>query len=123
MSYQLGKINNWYNSLVIMVLYGVFGSHTTQECPLNNSVTRKLVIEISEKLPELARKNYVDLKEQFHSALEHNFLWILEAENGHVIQRFMIESGWAKFNKMKIFPIGTFKNVVEELKRLEQREA
>ena len=79
------------------------------------------MIEISEKLPELARKNHVELKEQFHSALEHSFLWIFDAQNGHVVQGFMIESGWAKFNKMKIFPIGTFKNVVEELKKLELR--
>jgi hypothetical protein len=105
-----------------MVLYGVSGSHSTQECPLNNSKNRKLVIEISKKLPELARKNHVELKEQFHSALEHSFLWIFDAQNGHVVQGFMIESGWAKFNKMKIFPIGTFNNVVEELKKLEERE-
>ncbi len=102
-----------------MVLYGVFGSHTTESCPLNNPENRKLVIRISEKLTELAQKNHVDVKEQFHSALEHNFLWVLEAENGHVVQRFMLESGWAKFNAMRIFPIGTFKNVVEELKKLE----
>lgn len=45
-----------------------FGSHTTEACPLNNSVNRKLVIEMSEKLPQLAQENHVELKEQFHSA-------------------------------------------------------
>jgi hypothetical protein len=56
-----------------MVLYGVFGSHSPEACPRNNPANRKLVIQISEKLTELAQENHVELKEQFHSALEHNF--------------------------------------------------
>jgi len=63
-----------------------FGSHTKEACPLNNPVNRKLVIEISGKLPQFAQENYVELKEQFHSALEHNFVWIIDAENGHSVQ-------------------------------------
>jgi len=68
-----------------------FGSHTKEACPLNNPVNRKLVIEISEKLPQLAQENHVELKEQFHSALEHNFVWIIDAENSHAVQKFLIE--------------------------------
>jgi hypothetical protein len=54
-------------------------------------VNRKLAIEISEKLPQLGQENHVELKEQFHSALEHNFVWITDAENGHAVQKFLIE--------------------------------
>ena len=68
-----------------------FGSHTTETCPLNNPVNRKLVKETSEKLPQLAQENHVELKEQFHSALEHNFVWIIDAENSHAVQKFLIE--------------------------------
>jgi hypothetical protein len=46
-----------------MALYEVFGSHTPEACPLNNPVNRKLVIEMSEKLAELAQENHVELKE------------------------------------------------------------
>ena len=45
---------------------------------------------MSEKLTELAQENHVELKEQFHSALEHNFVWIVDAENGHTVQKFLI---------------------------------
>jgi hypothetical protein len=103
-----------------MALYEVFGSHTPEACPLNNPVNRKLVIEMSEKLAELAQENHVELKEQFHSALEHNFVWIVDAENGHTVQKFLIKLEWAKFNTMRIFPLGTFKTLVEELRKLEQ---
>jgi hypothetical protein len=54
-------------------------------------VNRKLVKETSEKLPQLAQENHVELKEQFHSALEHNFVWIIDAENSHAVQKFLIE--------------------------------
>ena len=81
-----------------MALYEVFGSHTTEACPLNNPVNRKLVIEMSEKLAELAQ----------------------DAENSHTVQKFLIGLEWAKFNTMRIFPIGTFKMLVEELRKLEQ---
>jgi len=101
-----------------MALYEVFGSHTPEACPLNNTLNRKLVIEMSEKLAELAQENHVELKEQFHSALEHNFVWIVE--NGHTVQKFLIGLEWAKFNTMRIFPIGTFKMLVEELRKLKQ---
>ena len=97
-----------------------FGSHTTEACPLNNPVNRKLVKETSEKLPQLIQENHVELKEQFHSALEHNFVWIIDAENSHAVQKFLIGLEWAKFNTMRIFPIGTFKMLVEELRKLEQ---
>ncbi|HEX9317973.1 MAG TPA: hypothetical protein VF884_03460 [Nitrososphaeraceae archaeon] len=103
-----------------MVLYGISGNHATEACPLNNQDNRALMLEISQRLAEVAQRNHIELKEQFHSALEHNFLWILDAQNGHVVQKFMIELGMAKFNSMKIFPIGTFQNVVDECRRLEQ---
>jgi uncharacterized protein DUF3303 len=103
-----------------MALYGVFGTHTPEACPLNNPVNRKDVIEMSEKLSEVAQEHHVELKHQFHSALEHNFVWIVDAENGHIVQKFLIELEWSKFNTMKIFPVGTFKTLVEELRKIEQ---
>lgn len=102
------------------VLYGIFGNHTTELCPLNNNVNRVLMIDISKRLTDISTRNHVNLKHQFHSALEHSFFWILDAENGHVVQKFMIELGMARFNSMKIFPIGTFQNFVDECKKLEQ---
>ena len=35
-----------------MGLYGIYGSHTTEACPLNNAETRKLVLEHGPKIVE-----------------------------------------------------------------------
>lgn len=98
-----------------MILYGIFASRTKERSLLNNYTNRILVIEVSKRLSEVA-KNNVEVREQFHSALDHNFLWIIDAENAHEVQRFMRESGITKFNAMRIFPVGTFQSVVMNAK-------
>lgn len=99
--------------------YGAYGKHTTESCPLNNSQNRKIVLELSRTLDEVATKNDIKIVGQYHSPLEHTFLWILEAKDGQTVQKFMIESEWARFNDIKIVPIATFANVVQECKKIE----
>jgi hypothetical protein len=104
---------------MIMGLYGAYGTHTAESCPSNNSQNRKIVIDLSRTIDTKAMNNDVTIVGQYHSALEHTFLWILEAKDGQTIQKFMIESGWAKFNEVKIVPVATFVNVVQECKKIE----
>jgi len=104
-----------------MALYGIYGSHTTESCPLNNSQSRKIVLktETDNGLDDFAIKHKIRILEQYHSALEHNFLWTVESENAHQVERFMMESGWTGFNAVKIVPLGTYRNLVQTCKRLE----
>jgi hypothetical protein len=98
--YEILSSYNYPNRVICEILinadihnlahHGIVRCHTPEACPLNNPVNRKLVIEMSEKLAELAQENHVELKEQFHFALEHNFVWIVDAENGHTVQKFLI---------------------------------
>lgn len=101
-----------------MGLYGIFGSHSPEGCPLNNSENRNLVIKMDEQLASVTEKTKVRIQQQYHSGLEHTFLWIVDAEDGHKVQNFAAESGWAKFNSMKIVPLIKYENVVETCTRL-----
>jgi hypothetical protein len=102
-----------------MVLYGIYGSHTTESCPLNNIQSRKIVLEMAAKdLENIANKNRIKIVEQYHSALEHTFLWTVDTEDAHSIERFMVESGWAAFNAVKIVPLGRYQNVIDACKKL-----
>jgi hypothetical protein len=40
-----------------MSLCGIYGSHTTESCPLNNIENRNLIIKMDEQLKEIANKN------------------------------------------------------------------
>ena len=104
-----------------MALYGIYGSHTTESCPLNNAQSRKIVLKttVDKGLDDIALKYQIRILEQYHSALEHNFIWTVESENAHQVERFMIESEWSAFYAIKIVPLGTYQNLVQTCKRLE----
>ena len=101
-----------------MGLYGIYGSHSPESCPLNNVEIRRLVIIKAEQLDKVLTKNNVNMLQQYHSGLEHTFVWIVEAQDAHSVQNLMIESGWIKFNALKIVPLTEYKNVIEGCKNL-----
>lgn len=102
-----------------MGLYGIFGSHTTESCPLNNQQNRKSLIQNEPNFETAARKSNVVIIGQFHSALEHTFLWVLDAKDAQTVENLMIETGVAKFNAVKIVPLLTFKDIIEKCKKIE----
>ncbi len=103
-----------------MALFGVYGSHTTESCPVNNvNIARGIVQQTPAGRESLAKKYKINkIVGQYHSALEHTFLWIVDAEDPHLIQQFCIESKVASFNRLRIVPLITFSEVVEEVKKI-----
>lgn len=102
-----------------MRTYGIFGSHTTEGCPLFNRENRRLFLSMVENFENKARHYNVNIKEQYHSGLEHTFVWVAESDNAHSIEDLMIETGVAKFNALKIVPLRTLQHVIESCKKLE----
>ncbi len=102
-----------------MALYGVFGSHTTEACPLNNKESRNFVLHAAPKLHEIADKDHIKVIGMYFSALEHTFVWILEAEHATIIQEFLIELGATKFNAFKIVPLLNVEGLIEILKKVD----
>jgi hypothetical protein len=102
-----------------MALFGIDGIHTTEACPLNNSNSAKVILKAENfNLEELGQKYKINkILGQYHSALEHTFLWVLEAEDPHLIQQFCIESGLASFNAVKIIPLITTQQAIEAVKK------
>lgn len=101
-----------------MGLYGIYGSHTTEACPLFNEDNRKLVLQVVSGFEKKANEQGIKIVGMYHSGLEHTFLWIVESENAHLIQDLMVETKFAKFNSIKIVPLRTTQDVVEYLKTL-----
>lgn len=104
-----------------MALYGIYGKHTTEACPWNN-------IETARKLKDMAKSDLASrageykiskIWGQYHSALEHTFLWIVEGEDPHLIQQFSVDTGLASINELKIVPLITFEGgVIPGLKKI-----
>ncbi|MFG0257639.1 MAG: hypothetical protein ACF8GE_07035 [Phycisphaerales bacterium JB043] len=103
-----------------MPLYGMYGHHTIDACPLHNKDAAKIVVSIAEDdLSSLLRECKINsIVGQYHSAFEHTFVWILDAEDAHLVQKFADESGIARHNTIKIVPLSTLKDNVAPKARL-----
>ena len=102
-----------------MALYGIYGRHEIATCPLNNVENAKQVIaaaaaDQSQLLPKYKINKILG---QYHSGLEHTFLWILDAEDPHQIEQFAVDSKIASFNEVKIVPMETFQDVAAWVKK------
>ena len=102
-----------------MGTYGIYGTHTTEACPLFNEENRKLLLEVASTFEKDANAKGIKVLSMYHSGLEHTFEWIVEAPGAHVIQDLMVETKVAKFNSTKIVPLRTTQNVVEYCQSLE----
>jgi hypothetical protein len=103
-----------------MALFGIYASHTTESCPLNNINTANGLLQLTASDVESLTKKYKinTILGQYHSALEHTFIWIVDAENPHLIQQFCLAAKIASFNKITIVPLITFKEALEEVKKI-----
>ncbi len=104
-----------------MALFGVYGSHTVEACPVNNLAIAKKLIAFAESdlSPLLSKYRINNVLGQYHSAFEHTFLWILEADDPHLIEGFALEAGLASFNNLTIVPLKTLSDgVIPRVKKV-----
>ncbi len=103
-----------------MALFGIYGSHTTEACPWNNIETARGILQQADRdMASMAQQYKIHrIVGQYHSALEHTFLWICDADDPHLIQQFCVDAGIASFNAVRIVPLITFDQVIEGLKQI-----
>ncbi len=104
-----------------MALYGIYGKHSVDACPWNNIETAKMLLNLVESDLETKAREYriSRVAGQLHSALEHTFLWVVEAEDPHLIQDFCVATGVASINELRIVPLITFREgVIPGLKKI-----
>ncbi len=104
-----------------MSLYGIYGSHTVEACPVNNLENAKKLVSFAESdpTPLLAKHRIHNVLGQYHSAFEHTFIWIVDADDPHLIEEFALETGLASFNKLTIVPLKSLSEwVIPRLKKV-----
>jgi hypothetical protein len=100
-------------------LYGIYGEHIQQACPLYNKEVREYILSQAPDMEKNAQKYGVKVLHQFHSGLEHTFLWVVEADNAHSIEDLMARTA-GRFNTLKIVPLITFQGIIERCKQIEE---
>ena len=97
------------------------GSQTTESRPLNNKDVAESVVALGDSDVQSATNKHKIRKiiGRYHSALEHTFLWIVDAEHPPAIKEFCLETGFASLNLLTIVPFITFSDgVIPLVKRV-----
>ncbi len=69
--------------------------------------------------PLLSKPRIHNVLGQYHSASEHRFLWIVDADDPHLIEEFALEASLASFNKLTIVPLNSLKEgVISRIKKV-----
>ena len=101
-------------------LWGIYGEHNLHDCPVNNIETAKYVITASmmDFGPLMEKYGVTEIVDQYHSGLEHTFLWVVKTTRPHDLEEFFIELGLAGWNNLKFVPERTFKEGVVDAVRV-----
>ena len=98
------------------MLFGVFASHSPESCPLNNKDSKKIFLEIDNKLQSSIKKHNIEKIVGFYmSVLEHQWIIILDANNAHDIETMCIDVGISATSTVKIVPLNEFAKVIKKL--------
>ena len=101
-------------------LWGIYGAHSKHDCPVNNLQTAKEVIALSmtDLGPLMEKYGVTAIVDQYHSGLEHTFLWVVKTTEPHKLEEFSIELGVARWNDLKFVPERTFADVIVDVRAL-----
>ena len=98
------------------MLFGVFAVHSPESCPLNNTKSKKIFMEIQNKMKASLKKNNISKIIAFYmSVLEHDWIIILDAKKAHDIEQLCIDVGISATSTVKIVPINDFRDVMKRL--------
>ena len=98
------------------MLFGVFAVHSPESCPLNNQKSRRIFLEIQNKMKVNAKKfNITKIIGFYMSVLEHEWIIILDAKSAHDIEQLCITVGISSISTVKIVPINDFSVALKRL--------
>ena len=96
------------------LLWGIYGIHDKHDCPINDKQTAIELVTLSKQdlQPLLDKYGIIKIVNQYHSGLEHTFLWAVVTTRPHDLEEFSIELGIARWNKLTFVPLRTFEEGV-----------
>ena len=99
------------------MLFGVFATHSPESCPLNNRKSRKIFLDIQNKMKANVRKfNIIKIIGFYMSVLEHQWIIIVDAKNAHDIEQLCIAVGISAISTVKIVPMNDFRVALKRIK-------
>ena len=77
-----------------------------------------IAISLMDLGPLMKKYEVTAIVDQYHSGLEHTFLWVVKTTAPHKLEEFSIELGVARWNDLKFVPERTFGDVIKDVRAL-----
>lgn len=98
------------------MLFGIFAVHSPESCPMNNTRSKKVFLEIQNKMKMNIKKFNVSKVVAFYmSVLEHEWVIVLDGKSAHDIEQLCIITGISSISTVKIVPMNEYKETVKRL--------
>ncbi len=93
----------------------LLATHTADVCPLSNSKTRDLMLEMAPQLPSIAERNGVTMVAGPYVSDEHLVVTVVEGEKAEGVHRFLSDARLDQWNTIRIVPSLTVEEGMKEL--------
>jgi uncharacterized protein with GYD domain len=84
--------------------YVLLGTHSAEVCPMSNSKTKALMLEMAPQIPKIAEETGVTLVAGPYVNREHTVVTVVEADRSEDLDRFLVESRIAQWNTIRVMP-------------------
>lgn len=89
--------------------------HVPDRCPMFNEGVRKIFLEKSDKMEEIAGKLDIKVLVNVAVTIEHNIIMVLEAPSVEAVENFVMEMEFASFNIVNLRHAQTNEDILEKL--------
>jgi hypothetical protein len=96
----------------------LLASHGPEICPQSNAKMRELIVSRAPEIPALAKRLGVNLVAGPFVSHEHLSVVVVESEKAESVHQFILESGLAQWNSVRILPSVTMEQGMKELNAL-----
>jgi hypothetical protein len=95
--------------------YVVIGTHSPEICPMSNSKTKALMLEMAPQVPKIAEQTGVKIVAGPYVNREHAVVTVVEAAKSEDLDRFLVESRLAQWNTMHVLPSLSMEQGISEV--------
>lgn len=97
--------------------YVLLATHSPETCPLSNSKTKELLLQVAPEISSMAEKAGVTLVAGPFVNHEHTVVTIVKADKVESVDQLLEETRLSQWNSVRVVPSLTMEEGMEEIQR------
>jgi uncharacterized protein with GYD domain len=93
----------------------IIGEHGPEICPTSNAKSREMLLQVAPQIPKIAEQAGVRIVAGPYVNREHVTVAVVETSSPENLDRFIVESRLAQWNRVRILPSLSMAEGIREL--------